>query len=210
MIRQFTTINHRWKERKKRAETGPKPFFRFLRRFFRKKLLRGRLLQAARFNRVLQSSLFYYFYFRDEEETEFFSFFSISLRFRYFEEDCAKILSRESPFWRTDYSRKFYSIFLFIPDFLPIFLSFFTIVQIQGGIIKEIDFSKEIPREIPTTNRHFCATQKAKFHVSYLYGSLQFSSTSPHYEMKRQTHSTIWRASSSNFLGQEFSFCQRK
>lgn len=138
-----------------------------------------------------------------------FHFSSVSI-FRGRSWICAKILSRESPFWRTDYSRKFYSIFLFIPDFLPIFLSFFTIVQIQGGIIKEIDFSKEIPREIPTTNRHFCATQKAKFHVSYLYGSLQFSSTSPHYEMKRQTHSTIWRASSSNFLGQEFSFCQRK
>lgn len=187
-----------------------------MRRFFRKKLLRGRLLQAARFNRVLQSSLFYYFYFRDEEESFFLSFpflfgFDISRKIVQFRgRICAKILSRESPFWRTDYSRKFYSIFLFIPDFLPIFLSFFTIVQIQGGIIKEIDFSKEIPREIPTTNRHFCATQKAKFHVSYLYGSLQFSSTSPHYEMKRQTHSTIWRASSSNFLGQEFSFCQRK
>lgn len=138
-----------------------------------------------------------------------FHFSSVSI-FRGRSWICAKILSRESPFWRTDYSRKFYSIFLFIPDFLPIFLSFFTIVQIQGGIIKEIDFSKEIPREIPTTNRHFCAIQKAKFHVSYLYGSLQFSSTSPHYEMKRQTHSTIWRASSSNFLGQEFSFCQRK
>lgn len=35
----------------------------------------------------------------------------------------------------------------------------------RGETIKEIDFSKEIPREIPATNRHFCPTQKAKFYV---------------------------------------------